>query len=90
MYTLTTWQPDTLDGFKSTFELEVNDISSYPDDLKSLTGMGGFEKDNVATHKLSLHLLLKFKSMAVQPMKLFIYKDSQAAQTNRRYWKHSS
>lgn len=47
LYTLATLQPDTTEGFKSTLELEINDISKYTGDTKSLTGMGDFEKESI-------------------------------------------
>ena len=47
LYTLATFQPNTGDGFKSTLELEINDISSYSGDLKSLSGLADFEKENI-------------------------------------------
>jgi hypothetical protein len=47
LYTLATFQPDTADGFKTTLELEINDISNYPEDLKTLKGLADFEKENV-------------------------------------------
>jgi hypothetical protein len=47
LYTLATFQPDTTEGFKSTLELEINDISKYTGDTKSLTGMGDFEKEGI-------------------------------------------
>jgi hypothetical protein len=49
LYSLATFQPNNGEGFKSTLELEINDISNYPGDTKSLTGMGDFEKENVLT-----------------------------------------
>jgi hypothetical protein len=47
LYTLATLQPDTTEGFRSTLELEINDISKYTGDTKSLTGMGDFEKESI-------------------------------------------
>jgi hypothetical protein len=47
LYGLTTLQPNTPEGFRSTLELEINDISSYPGDLKSLSGLADFEKENI-------------------------------------------
>ena len=47
LYSLATFQPNNEEGFKSTLELEINDISNYPGDTKSLTGMGDVEKENV-------------------------------------------
>ncbi len=47
LYTLATFQPHTSEGFKSTLELEINDISNYPGDTKSLSGMADFEKENI-------------------------------------------
>jgi eukaryotic-like serine/threonine-protein kinase len=47
LYALTTLQPNTPEGFRTTLELEINDISSYPGDLKSLSGMADFEKENI-------------------------------------------
>jgi hypothetical protein len=47
LYTLATLQPDTTEGFKSTLELEINDISKYTPDSKSLTGLGDFEKEGI-------------------------------------------
>ena len=47
LYTLATFQPDTTEGFKSSLELEINDISKYTGDTKSLTGMGDFEKKSI-------------------------------------------
>ena len=47
LYALTTLQPNTPEGFRTTLELEINDISSYPGDLKSLTGMTDFEKEKI-------------------------------------------
>ena len=49
LYTLASFQPDTSDGFKTTLELEINDLSNYPGDLKSLTGLADFEEENVLT-----------------------------------------
>jgi PsbP-like protein len=47
LYALSTLQPDTPEGFKTTLELEINDIASYPGDLKSLIGLADFEKENI-------------------------------------------
>lgn len=47
LYSLATFQPDTSEGFKSTLELEINDISNYPGDIKSLSGLADFEKENI-------------------------------------------
>jgi hypothetical protein len=47
LYTLATFQPDTADGFKTTLELEINDISNYPGHLKSLDALADFEEENV-------------------------------------------
>ncbi|HEX9318997.1 MAG TPA: hypothetical protein VF884_08690 [Nitrososphaeraceae archaeon] len=44
LYNVATFQPDTSEGFRSTLELEINDISSYPGDTKSLSD---FEKENI-------------------------------------------
>jgi hypothetical protein len=47
LYTLVTFQTNTEDGFKSTLELEINDLSSYSEDLKSLSDLADFEKVSI-------------------------------------------
>jgi hypothetical protein len=47
LYSLATFQPNNAEGFKSTFELEINDIAKNPGDLKSLTGLADQEKEIV-------------------------------------------
>jgi len=47
LYSLATFQPNTAEGFKSALELEINEISKYTADTKSLTGLGEFEKEGI-------------------------------------------
>jgi hypothetical protein len=46
-FKIASFQPNTGDGFKSTLELEIDDISSYSGDLKSLSALADFEKENI-------------------------------------------
>lgn len=47
LYSLATFQPNSAEGFKTTLELEINEISKYTSDSKSLSGLGEFEKESI-------------------------------------------
>lgn len=47
LWSLATFQPDTPEGYKSQLELEINALSTYPGDLKSISGLADFEDENI-------------------------------------------